>query len=48
MQLSILESLFLNQNFEVHLARNGFQAFEMTKSGIIDDKRRFDLVFMDL
>lgn len=47
-QLQILELLFLNQNFDVHLARNGFQAFEMTKQSIINDRRRFDLVFLDL
>lgn len=29
-QLQILEQLFLNANFEVHLARNGFQAYEIT------------------
>lgn len=48
MQLSILDSLFKNADFESHLARNGFEATEMYKVNFVKQRRPFDLILLDL
>lgn len=48
MQLTILESIFNQFEFNVVLARNGFEAFEEVVKSLREDRHPFNLIILDL